>query len=182
MSVNNFRIMTKHSNPLESRKPGRRPVLPPQWSVAARADHLLRLLSDTRDCLDWENLLRAQSVHDVRKALGSKEWAHEMKELWKYTENGLLFLDWLRERKFPRFERRAQMRHFAESIAAPSFGYRGKISLRRSRDLCWKEREHGTILRVEYYIECSCRYKGPVKDQKCPRCGAEIPKQYARLL
>ena len=167
--------------PVAARKPGRKPILPPQWSMAARADHLLRLLSDAGDRLDWDSLLRAKTVHDVRKAFGSEEWSHEMRELWKHTADGLLFLDWLKEGKFPRFERRAQMRHLAESIAAPSYGYRGKISLRRSRDLCWKEREHGTIIRVEYYIECSCRYKGPAKDQKCPRCGAKISEQYPRL-
>jgi hypothetical protein len=30
------------------------------------------------------------------------------------------------------------------------------------------------ILRKEYYIECSCGYKGPARNDACRKCGAQI--------
>jgi len=33
-------------------------------------------------------------------------------------------------------------------------------------------------LRFEYYVECSCRYKGPSLDHACPKCGAKISEDW----
>lgn len=76
------------------------------------------------------------------------------------------------------FPQRAEARigYIADSIAgSPS------VSFRTSRDICGKERakERGKsrhkIIRREFYIECTCGYKGPALDNACRRCGAAIP-------
>lgn len=67
------------------------------------------------------------------------------------------------------------------AFLADSLGGRPNISFRSSRDICGKERakqrskSQHKILRKEFYIECSCGYKGPARDDACRRCGAEIP-------
>ncbi len=49
-----------------------------------------------------------------------------------------------------------------------------------SRDICARERASERkkspykIVRHEYYVECSCGYKGPAHDNACRKCGAEI--------
>lgn len=173
-------------------KPGPDPVIriPEQWNIPAKADHIMKLLSflDQARQIDWEKLFQNPSrktAAEVREAFQRAEGSSYIKEVWELgdSEGASLIADWVRERKWPKFESQARMRHLAKSIAAPSMAGRGTISLRRSRDLCsekatrlpGKERVKGTILHVEPYIECSCRYKGPAKDHQCPRCGAEIP-------
>lgn len=40
------------------------------------------------------------------------------------------------------------------------------------------ERAHH-IIRRDYYIECTCRYKGPALHGKCPKCGTDrLPLPY----
>ncbi len=175
-------------------KPGRKPVIPipKQWNIPARADHVGTVLGflEQKNQIEWKRLLHAKTLEDVRKAFLKAEGSHDLRTLWDFTEGGGLILDWVRERKWPKFESQARIRHLAKSIGAPSLAGRGKISLRRSRDLCsekaarlpGRQRVKGTILRVEPYIECSCRYKGPAEDQKCPRCGAEITSEHRQLL
>jgi hypothetical protein len=60
------------------------------------------------------------------------------------------------------------MNFLADSLAA-----RGVRSARRSRDICDQERKKKVnyIIRQDYYIECTCRYKGPALHGKCPKCG-----------
>jgi hypothetical protein len=69
---------------------------------------------------------------------------------------------------------RAQINFLADSIAAL-----GKVTPRRSRDICMLERMKAKrahhIVRYEYYVECSCGYEGPAKDRACRKCGATIP-------
>ena len=78
---------------------------------------------------------------------------------------------------FPRRRAKAQIGFLADSLAG-----RPDVTARRSRDICAEERaaqrtastKH-KILRTEFYIECSCGYKGPARDNACRKCGAEIP-------
>ena len=85
-----------------------------------------------------------------------------------------LVLKVIREPKFPK-RRIAQINFMADSLA----GY-GTISPRRSRDICEHERARERakskyqIIRKEFYIECSCGYKGPALDNACRKCGAGI--------
>ena len=77
----------------------------------------------------------------------------------------------------PKFPKRieAQIHFLADSLAG-----RPSIEPRTSRDICGKERaKEGVrspykILRKEYYIECSCGYKGPARNDACRKCGAQI--------
>jgi hypothetical protein len=55
------------------------------------------------------------------------------------------------------------------------------IAARTARDICAKHRASERvksphkIIRKEFYIECSCGYKGPARDGACRKCGASIP-------
>ena len=77
--------------------------------------------------------------------------------------------------KFPK-GREARIQFLADSL-----GGRPSLSLRTSRDICERERalqrrkSRHRILRNEFYIECTCGYKGPARDNACRKCGAEIP-------
>ena len=54
----------------------------------------------------------------------------------------------------------------------------GWITPRSSRDLCLRERAKAKrahhIIRYEFYIVCSCHFKGYSRGHTCPRCGAKI--------
>ena len=79
----------------------------------------------------------------------------------------------LQDRKFPKRKRESQIDFMADSIAA-----HGMLTPRSSRDVCERERARikrvHRILRYEYYVECSCGYKGFSKSHACPKCEAEI--------
>jgi hypothetical protein len=83
-------------------------------------------------------------------------------------------LEVIHERKFPT-RLKAQVHFLADSLAG-----RPNVGSRRSRDICGEERakESGKsphkILRREYYVECSCGYKGPARNDACRKCGATI--------
>jgi hypothetical protein len=72
----------------------------------------------------------------------------------------------------PKFPKKPEPRR---NFLADSLAGRGRISARRSRDICEQERkkkEH-YIIRQDYYIECTCRYKGPALHGRCPKCGTD---------
>lgn len=120
---------------------------------------------------DWAmQLLASKTVEDVERAF-------EARPLSIQNEFRLLFpliLQVLSERTFPK-KPETQLDFLADSIAA-----RGEVAPRTSRDICEKERakqrrkSQQRILRHEYYVECSCGYKGPARDNACRKCGAEI--------
>ena len=66
------------------------------------------------------------------------------------------------------------------NFLADSLGGRPTLTFRSSRDVCGRERAKQRakspykILRKEYYVECSCGYKGPALSNACRKCGAEI--------
>jgi hypothetical protein len=80
----------------------------------------------------------------------------------------------IRERKFPT-RPKAQVHFLADSLAG-----RPNVGPRRSRDICTEERAKESaksphkILRKEFYVECSCGYKGPARNDACRKCGAAI--------
>jgi len=82
------------------------------------------------------------------------------------------FIEAVRDRHFPK-RRKAQARFLGDSLGAD-----GELSPRRSRDICGEQRaiqkraQH--IIRYEFYIECSCQFKGHSLGHACPRCGAKI--------
>jgi hypothetical protein len=82
------------------------------------------------------------------------------------------FIEAVRDRHFPK-RRKTQARFLGDSLGAD-----GELSARRSRDICEEQRaiqkRTHHIIRYEFYIECSCQFKGHSLDHACPNCGAEI--------
>lgn len=78
----------------------------------------------------------------------------------------------------PDFPKRALPR---TRFLARSLGGWPNLSSRRSRDICEeadqveKRKSPYRILRREFYIECSCGYRGPAFNDGCRKCGAQPP-------
>lgn len=143
----------------EKRGRGRRGVRPSE--IRGRADNYRRIFGYV-----WDRLRRplseAKDEADVIKTF--EENAQPYTRQFIPMLAGLV-LKVIRESKFPK-RRDAQINFLADSLA----GY-GSISARRSRDICEKERNKKVhqILREEFYIECSCGYKGPALRGACPK-------------
>lgn len=75
--------------------------------------------------------------------------------------------------RFPKARGKAQVRFLADSLGGGDL-----LTPRRSRDICAQERAKAKkaqhIIRFEYYVECSCGYKGRSLDHACKKCGAQI--------
>jgi len=153
-------------------KPGRgRPTRMRPSEIVGRAFNYRMILGQVWDRL-WPLLSEADSEEAVTKAF--QDGAQP------YTQNfvpGLvrLTLTVLCERRFPK-RRQPQINFLADSLAAV-----GVVTPRRSRDICaeWRAKEKDAqkahrIIRYEFYIECSCSYKGRSQDHACPKCGASI--------
>jgi hypothetical protein len=108
-------------------------------------------------------LLRAKTEEEVVRAFAP--WPNYQRD---FEPIAPLILKVLCEPRFSK-RREAQINFLADSLAG-----RGWISPRRSRDICQQERKkkENHIIRREYYIECSCGYKGPALDNGCRKCGA----------
>jgi hypothetical protein len=153
-----------------SEKPrrGRHPRIPAS-SIRGRADNYKWIFDLLWDEI-WPSLSKAQTAQDVVLSFsGTKGGSYAL----EFTPLAELILSVLRDRKFPRRKREAQINFLADSIA----GY-GTVTPRSSRDICDRERTRlkklHRILSYEYYIECSCGYKGHSRKHACPKCGAEI--------
>lgn len=147
-----------------------RPVkIQASW-VRGRADNYRTILEQL-----WEKvaprLLKAQTRDDVVRSFGAETIGGYAFEFISLAD---LILQVLKERKFPKRQRRAQVNFLADSIGA-----QGVVAPRSSRDICERERTRikriHHIIRYEYYIECSCRYKGYSLNRACPKCEAEVP-------
>ena len=85
----------------------------------------------------------------------------------------------------PKFPKRPEAR---VNFLANSLGGRPELSFRTSRDICERElarqrrKSPHHIIRKEYYVECSCGYKGPALDHACRKCGAGISFSLAELM
>jgi hypothetical protein len=80
----------------------------------------------------------------------------------------------IREKKFPK-RPKPQIKFLANSLAGLP-----NVEPRTSRDICakglaeQKAKSPHKILRKEFYVECSCGYKGPAVNDACRKCGAQI--------
>jgi len=116
-------------------------------------------------------LLAANTSDDAVRALDSAP-IHIQNEFKPLVP---LILQVLQDGDFPK-RRENQFDFVAESLAA-----RGDVSPRRSRDICAEARaiersiSPHRILRKEFYVECSCGYKGPALNDACRKCRAQIP-------
>jgi len=164
----------KPQKPLDStpakraRGPGRR--IQPSW-VVGRAQNYKVILDLVWNQL-WPLLANATSEQEVAQAFHEGARPYQRGEL---LGQAALALRVLQERKFPK-TRRARINFLADSL-----GGSGVVSPRRSRDICaeWRAEEKRAqsahrITRYEYWVECSCRYKGRSQNHACPRCGAKI--------
>jgi hypothetical protein len=144
---------------------GRPPKVRPS-EIKGRADNYRGILQNVWEQL-WPALSEAQTEDDVIAALQNARPYDREFAAW-----ASLFLAVLKERSFPR-RQRARINFLADSLAGT-----GIVSPRRSRDICAaeraKEKRTHHIIRCEFYVECSCGYKGPSKDRACRKCGAAI--------
>jgi hypothetical protein len=109
-------------------------------------------------------LLAARSSEEITKAV--RENAPGVSaSLAPHSE---LILKIVRDPKFPAVRSASQIHFLADSL-----GGQGFVKPRRSREICAEERSRvrHVIVRQEYYIECSCGYKGPALDGACRECG-----------
>lgn len=120
---------------------------------------------------EWAvRMLEATNEDDLRKALEDAPFYIKV----QFGNIFPLILSVLREKKFPKTAP-ARLDYLADSLAGL-----GNVSTRRSRDVCGIERAkvrrapQSKIIRHEYYVECSCGYKGPALNNACRKCGAEI--------
>ncbi len=114
----------------------------------------------------WPQLSKAQNEEDVKKAFEKGASPYD-KEFMPYMAS--LVLRVLREPKCPK-RRKPQINFLADSLAGVDW-----VSARRARDICDQERKKKVnyIFRQDYYIECTCRYKGPALHRKCPKCSTD---------
>ena len=134
--------------------------------IAGRASSFQIMFENAWDRI-WPELSQATSESEVLAAL-QKANPYD-RELTPWAS---LIFEVMKTRSFPK-RQRAQIRFLSDSIAAL-----GKVTPRRSRDICaaerLKEKRAHHIIRFEFYIECSCHYKGHSKDHACPKCGTKI--------
>jgi hypothetical protein len=151
---------------MTKRRPGRPQTVVPS-AIEGRAHNYTGILDHVWDEL-WIPLSAADTEESVVSAFQSA-----IPNETEFSRSAALILGVLKERHFPK-RRKARIRFLADSIAGL-----GAVTPRRSRDICAEERarEKRTerILRFEFYIECSCRYKGPSLHHACPKCHAPIP-------
>jgi hypothetical protein len=137
--------------------------------VGRRADYIESNLKRAWNTLG-PMLLAARTPADVAHALkcGATPYVGEFISPDWYE----LVLKILSERQFPKTQA-AQIKFLATSVA----GW-GEISARRSRDVAQSERKkrraQHRILRYEFYVECTCGYRGPSMNHACRECAAPI--------
>ena len=161
----------KLANPIDtfSEKRGRgRPYKIRASEVFGRAYNYYLILDQIWE-VAGEQLVRATTEEEINQALEKTSQKHEFAEIIP------LILKVVRDREFPKRDKKARINFLADSLAA-----RGAVTPRTSRDICARERKTERkksahkIIRREFYIECSCGYKGPARDNACRKCGAEI--------
>jgi hypothetical protein len=110
------------------------------------------------------HILSAKSSEEVGRAINE----HAPSISAGLTPHSDLIFKIMHDRRFPRARTTSQMHFLADSL-----GGQGFVTPRRSREICAAERTkvRHVIVRREYYIECSCGYKGPALEGACRECG-----------
>ena len=165
------RIARKRKNALDkvSRKPRRgRPQTVRPSDLRGRADNYRFIFEQVWDKL-WPAVSTAGTDQEVVDAFleNACPYAQEF-----VPALGNLIFRVLHEPKFPK-RREARVNFLADSLAGL-----GIVAPRSSRDICQKDRirEKRThrIIRYEFYVECSCGFRGRSHDHACRKCGATI--------
>ena len=163
----------KEQSPLTAsgEKRGRKQAVSPD-ALVEHADYALKVLASLKDLIAWDKLEGAKTEAEVEHAIARVPPFY--REILK--ERLAAILMWAREGKFPKKNLERKMRHLADSIGGDVL-----VSPRRSRDICYEYRKLpeskkvGMILRREFYIECTCGYRGPANRGACARCGTNKP-------
>jgi hypothetical protein len=149
---------------------GRPPNLPRSW-IVGRAGNYRFILDQVWDRL-WPLLSKVDSETDVTEAF--QQGASPYDRQFVPAMAGLV----LRVLHEPRFPKRRSARI---GFLADSLGGGDSVTPRRSRDICaeWRAKEKEAqqahrIIRYEFYVECSCGYKGRSQEHACAKCGASI--------
>lgn len=147
-------------------KRGRKPKMDADL-VLLGAERHGKWLKKWSKAINWKKLQKARSREDVEEAFRRVPSTH-LDGLYRLLFP--LILRTTRDPGFPKIRREAQIRFLAESL-----GGEGIITARRARDICSQQRNRSNpehrIIRREFYIECSCGYKGPALNGGCRRCG-----------
>jgi hypothetical protein len=139
--------------------------------IIGRAENYRSIFNDIWHKLS-DSLLAAQNEDQVCEAFRSQGEPHAREFVPRLAGD---ILEVTKEKKFPK-RARAQVKFLANSLAG-----RPNVEPRTSRDICAqgiaeeKARSPYRILRKEFYVECSCGFKGPALNDACRKCGAEIP-------
>jgi hypothetical protein len=147
-----------------------RPRLCRYSEILGRAQNYRRIFAEIWDRLSGA-LLAARNADEVTAAFRSHAQPYTNEYVPRLAGD---ILGVLREMKFPK-KPRAQIKFLANSLAG-----RPNVEARTSRDICAiglaeeKARSPHKILRKEFYVECSCGFKGPALDNACRKCGAPI--------
>jgi hypothetical protein len=154
---------------LGKRRRGRPEKIPRAW-VIGRAPNYRKMLSDVWSKLA-EPLLAAETTERVIQAFETHAQPYTNKFVPEFAAD---ILELIHDPLFPK-RAKAQIGFLGDSLAG-----RPDLTARRSRDICAKARKEERaksphhILRKEFYVECSCGYKGPALHNSCRKCGAEI--------
>ena len=147
-----------------------RPRLCRYSEIIGRAQNYRGIFAGIWDRLSGA-LLAARNEEEVTEALRSHAQPYSDEFVPRLAGD---ISEVLREKKFPK-KKRAQIKFLANSLAG-----RPNVEARTSRDICAmglaeeKARSPHKILRKEFYVECSCGFKGPALNDACRKCGAQI--------
>lgn len=161
----------KARDPYSTKRPRGRPAKIAAGTVFGRADNHRHQLKQVWGKLETP-LLAAQTVEEVQAAFENHGQPYASHFVPSQASDVLALV---RDGLFPK-DSDARINFLADSL-----GGRPNVTFRTSRDICGRERAKQRlkspyqIIRYEYYVECSCGYKGPARDGACRKCGAEIP-------
>jgi hypothetical protein len=158
----------------DKKKRGRKRKIPWDWVVGRAPNYEFQLRAV------WEKLvprlLNAKTEADVVAAFVEFGGPYDGEFVPRLSSDILALLN------DPDFPKRAEPRI---KFMARSLAGRPSIAFRTSRDICEKAairqelKSPNKIIRREYYVECSCGYKGPALDNACRKCGAQsLPSIY----
>ena len=159
----------KRKSPLTAfrEKRGRKRMLPPE-TVVENAEYVLAVVTSSKDRIEWDKLETARTEAEAEFAIARVPPFYRV----VLGQRLAAILNWVREGKFPKNNLEKKMRHLADSIAGDVL-----LSPRRSRDVCYEYRKRparervGMLLRREFYVECTCGYRGQSDRGACARCG-----------
>jgi len=162
--------LKKALDPVPEKRRRGRPEKISRATVTGRAENYRRMFAAVWAGLS-SPLLAAETKEQVIAAFESHAEPYTNRFVPHLASD---ILDLIHDRQFPK-RAKAQVRFLADSLPG-----RPEITARTSRDICAKHRaierakSPHRILRKEFYVECSCGYRGPALNDACRKCGAQI--------